>query len=244
MERIATEAETVWAGAHGSANPLEALRALAKRAEAGPDRALGMRPYEVELLMTSGDILGFGYGLSQRGNMDSWPADVSRLLDGENLWRLRLVRNLAGWFVGRSSSEAAVGLFDCASHISSDRRRRLETTAPDAFPNDLELMDSLCSGWGVPPLPESFQAGEPSETPGLFLQGTYDVATPFENAVEALEHFPNGTLITVEGGSHGVLKEALAFDPEYGESLLDWFRGGPPPSDLVLGPIEFQPIPE
>ncbi|MEM9594857.1 MAG: alpha/beta hydrolase [Acidobacteriota bacterium] len=242
LERIAAEAEPVWAGAHGSANPLEALRNLADRAEVDPAQALGMRPYEVKLLMTSGDILGFDYRLSEREDMGSWPADVARLLDGEKLWRLRLFRNLAGWFVGRSPSEAAIGLFDCTSYISQDRRRRLETSAPAAFPNDLEMMDSLCSGWRVEPLPESFQAGETSETPGLFLQGTYDVATPFENAVETLEHFPNATLITVEGGSHGVLKEALDFDPEYGEALLDWFGGGPPPSNLVLGAIEFQPI--
>ncbi|MEM1183343.1 MAG: alpha/beta hydrolase [Acidobacteriota bacterium] len=242
VERIAEESEAVWNGAHGAKNPLQAMQKLVETAEGDPELALGMRPHEVLLVMTSGDLLGFDYGLNSRRGMKSWPADVSRLLDGENSWRLGMMRNLAGWFVGRSASEAAVGLFDCTSSISSERRRLLESTAPPRFPYDLEFMDSLCAGWGVPPLPESFQAGETSEVPGLFLHGTYDVATPYLNAVETLEHFPNATLVTVEGGSHGVLTESLRFDPNFGDAIVGWFNGGPPPSDLDLGPIEFEPL--
>ncbi|MEO1366356.1 MAG: alpha/beta hydrolase, partial [Acidobacteriota bacterium] len=242
VEQIAREAESVWDGAHGSRNPLEALQALAERAERDPESAMGLRPHEVQLILTSGDMLGFDYGLTQRRGMASWPADVARLLDGENLWRLGLIRNLAGWFVGRSPSEAAVGLFDCTSHISPARRRHLESTAPERFPHDLEMMDSLCSGWGVTPLPESFQLGEESGVQGLFIHGTYDVATPYENAVETLRHFPNATLVTVKGGSHGVLTEALNVDPAFGGRLIGWFDGGQPPTDLDLGPIEFQPL--
>ncbi|MEM6414694.1 MAG: alpha/beta hydrolase [Pseudomonadota bacterium] len=243
VRKIAKEAEGVWDGAYGAKDPYEALDTLIKRSEAGSKEAHGLRPYEAEPLIISADYFGFKYRLSNRDGMRSWPADVARIIEGERTWRIPLVRRALPFFVGKSSSDAAVGLFDCASYISSARRKRLEETAPKRFPNNTEDMLVYCSGWGVEPLPESFQAGTILKTPGLFVQGTYDTSTPYENAIEMLDQFPNAELVTIHGGSHGALWEALDAREEFASEVANWLSGGDAPPDLRLDPIPFDPLP-
>ncbi|MEM6944529.1 MAG: alpha/beta hydrolase, partial [Pseudomonadota bacterium] len=74
------------------------------------------------------------------------------------------------------------------------------------------------------------------------LHGTYDTSTPFRNAVETLAHFPNAALVTIHGGSHNALLEALEAEPDLDDRIVDWFRGGAVPKDISLSPIQFDPL--
>ncbi|MEM9385742.1 MAG: alpha/beta hydrolase [Pseudomonadota bacterium] len=242
LRQIAEEARDVWSGAHGASDPLAALQALVRRAARDPRQAFGLREHEVLSVFTSGELFGFDYRLTNRAQMSGWPAAIDQLLRGDRTWRAAVFRRIAGFAVGRSESEAAVGLFDCSSWISKVRRERLEATAPPRFPNDLAQMDALCSGWSIAPLPPAFQAGTQSPVPGLFVHGTYDVATPYANAKEMLSQFPNAVLVTVAGGSHAALTEAISEKPTFGPALVDWFNGGGAPEDVKLGPISFDPL--
>lgn len=242
VRQIAREAETVWDGAYGVENPLEALLSLAARAEEDPASAHGLAPYEVEYLILYGSSYDFGYQLGNRSSMKSWPADVAKIMAGERLWRLPFARRLTGFYEGKSPSDAAVGLFDCSSHISQARQKRLTQTAPESFPNNSEYMNALCAGWDVTPLPPEFQQGTISQVPTLFVHGTYDTSTPYPNAVEMLEQFPNASLVTVYGGSHGALWEALSAHPPLADEIVGWFQGEAPPPDVTLGPIPFDPL--
>ncbi|MEM7078354.1 MAG: alpha/beta fold hydrolase [Pseudomonadota bacterium] len=242
VARIAAETERTWAGAHGARDPLDAFDAFITQSAADPASTFGFQPHELKIAQLNGDLLGFDYGLSHRDGMRTWPSDTAQLLDGAGSWRIQLLRWFAGLAMGREASEAAVGLFDCASWISDERAQKLRQNAPPNFPNNLQTMEAICAGWDVAPLPAPFQLGEVSQVPGLFVHGTYDVSTPYENAVEMMPLFPNGTLVTVTGGSHDVFDEVLELRQEFASALIDWFRGGEPPADVQLPPLEFTPL--
>ncbi|MEO0424613.1 MAG: alpha/beta hydrolase [Pseudomonadota bacterium] len=242
LQLIAGETHEVWAGAHDASDPLAALQALAARAAEDPKDAFGLREHEVLSVFTSGELFGFDYRLSNRQHMAGWPAAVDQLLKGKRTWRAWWVRRLAGFAVGRFPAEAAVGLFDCSSAISRSRRLELEASAPPHFPDDLRQMDALCRGWSVAPLPADFQAGTRSDVPGLFVHGTYDVSTPYANATQMLAQFPNASLVTVVGGSHAALTEAIGNDAAFGPALVAWFNGGAAPGEVRLAPLRFDPL--
>ncbi|MEM7000042.1 MAG: alpha/beta fold hydrolase [Pseudomonadota bacterium] len=242
LAKIAVEAESVWAGAHNAADPLTAFENLLAKSAANPAQTYGVSPHEWLMVQLNGDMMGFGYNLSSRAGMHSWPADTAQLIAGSGSWRANLLRWFSGFFVGSDASEAAVGLFDCTSWISSARAQVLQHNAPPNFPNNLQTMQAICAGWDVQPLPESFQLGEVSMVPGLFVHGTYDVSTPYQNALDILPLFPNGQLVTVEGGSHNVFSEMLAERPEFAAEVIGWFQGGPPPPNTTLPPLKFAPL--
>lgn len=83
-----------------------------------------------------------------------------------------------------------------------------------------------------------------SETTGLFLHGTYDVATPFPNTLVTKVQFPNATPTTVTRRSHWGLWEELEADPGFEDAITGWFKGGPPPQAVILPPIPFDPLPD
>ncbi|MEM7098072.1 MAG: alpha/beta hydrolase [Pseudomonadota bacterium] len=242
VAQIAEEAKGVWSQSHGFPDPLTAFEDLLVRSKSDPEHAFGFAPNELELVFLNGSMLGFDYGLSSREGMQTWPQDVAAILEGEGSGRLPLIRRLGGFFVGREPSDAAVGLFDCSSWISDRRAQQLRDTAPPHFPDNLQTMEAMCSGWNVPRLPEAFQLGETSAVPGLFVHGTYDVSTPYQNALETLPFFPNAHLVTVKGGSHNVLSEMLEASPEFSTHVQDWFNGGDPPADFSLPPLSFVPL--
>ena len=244
VRAIAGEAERVWDGAHGHANPLEAMQALAADARSAAATAHGLLEHEVVGSMTTGDYLLRDYRLSSRVGMARWPADVASIMSGDGMWRMPFVRRVLGFVLGGTPGDAAVGLFDCSSHISPQRAVQLGETAPAFYPNDAERMAALCAGWGVAPLPESFQLGEGSDVTGLFLHGTYDVSTPYANALQMLVHFPNAQLVTITGGSHNAFSEVLVANQSFGDDVVRWLQGGAAPSDFTLGPIEFVPLME
>ncbi|MEM8985703.1 MAG: alpha/beta hydrolase [Pseudomonadota bacterium] len=238
IKKISEAARPTWNGAYGHEGPAEALVALAERADRSPKEAFGLRRYEIAETSTSGRV----YGLSGRGGMYEWPAAVHDYMDGK-VGFFRLMR----WFMARTVSKgwdaAAVGMFDCASWISPERRARFEAQDWALAPDNLKYHDALCAGWGVEPLPDDFRADFQSDVPALFIHGTLDVSTPLANAEETIKLFPNGTLTIVEGGSHGVLTESLNEFEGLEDRIVDWFYGGTPPSQrLSLPPVSFKPI--
>lgn len=243
IARIALEASPVWNGAYDVDDPFEAMQRLFAKAEGNPDDAFGLQSYEVATSLIQGQMLGFDYALGDRSTMARWPADIANIMDGNGAERLPIYRLIAGTRMGRSAKEAAVGLFDCASWISDDRNARLRATAGTGVPDDLALLTAKCEGWGVVPLSQDFRTSFVSDVRGLFVQGTYDVKTPYQNVLELLPSFPNADLVTVHGGSHEAMTEALEAAPAFAQQLREWYTSETVPADVTLPAIAFTPCP-
>jgi pimeloyl-ACP methyl ester carboxylesterase len=214
---------------------------FAELALLSPDDAFGLTRAEIELTR----LEGRGYSLLDRRTMAGYPRGVAELLEGRgSLWlRLRRpmiaigARGLYGW------DGAAVGLFDCASGISEARRAHLSRTVRAEVLDDLRFHEAYCAGWGVSPLSEAFRAPHNFTVPALLYAGTFDVATPLENAREVAQQTPLGQLVVVSGGSHRALSEALDNRPELAREISLWLQGGSaPPARETLPAIAFEPL--
>lgn len=241
VQRIANEASTAWGGHYGSADPYHGFRTLTDRAETSQKSAFGLSRTEVEQTLLNGR----GYSLFSRRDMAGFPQGVAELLDGRGTLWLRLRRPLIGF--GAKGlygwDGAAIGLFDCSSHVSDERKARLTQTAERGVVDDLRFYDAYCKGWGVPALPDAFRTHQRLETKALLYAGTFDVSTPIENARDVARQLPNGQLVVVARGSHRAFSEALEHRPHLATEILAWLAGGPPPTlQETLPPVRFDPV--
>ena len=242
LERIAQAAER--SGVFDDRTPPEgfatAYRKVLEKAE--------MDPLEVEVTVPDTDrrvtlrlgpkdlaALPFMGGTQFSFRWPAWIANLSKVIEGdieeeatELLWR---------YMHPRVSSPAFYQL-DCGSGISAERdalyradpARRLVRSA------DYE-MD--CPVWGAD-LGPAFRADFTTEVPALLLHGDHDTSTPYSNLVDLLPSFENRRVVTVRGGSHGAILEAMD-DPEFVDQLVHWFATGDsskfPPS------VRAEPVP-
>lgn len=237
VARIAKAAAPVWDGAFGHTTPLDALSALAGAAQSATG-AFGLTPFEIASAVTQGS----DYWLSARAGMAAWPAAAAALMRGE-VEPIKLRRETIAAGMGLGWDAAAIGMFDCASGISAARRARLQAAGTAAVIDDLMFYDAYCQGWAIAPLAQAFRDDITIDAPALVFAGSYDIATPIENALQLIEHLPNGHMTTVIGGSHDAMSEALDGDQGLAQAIVGWFRGGgAPAAEIVLAPLVFKPL--
>ena len=78
--------------------------------------------------------------------------------------------------------------------------------------------------------------------PTVIVHGNWDTSTPYENALELQPHFKKSHFVTVEGGSHGALGEALEEDEGFRNGLFKFAATGDwsdLPEEVVLPPIRW-----
>ena len=78
----------------------------------------------------------------------------------------------------------------------------------------------------------------------MILNGDWDVITPLENAQEAMRVYTNGHLVTVKGGTHGALAEAVADSPAFDAAIKLFLTSGEMsglPDSVTLKPMDFTP---
>lgn len=117
----------------------------------------------------------------------------------------------AMWLV-RYRESAGVGsvmkhLMDAASGCSIDRQTVIEDELKNCLVGQVINfpLDNLKNIWNIPELPDDFRVMKEAEIPVLIVVGELDAKTPIENAIELLEYLPNGRLIKIEGGGHGLV---------------------------------------
>ncbi|MEM9759150.1 MAG: alpha/beta hydrolase [Pseudomonadota bacterium] len=236
---ISAMASTAWQEAGREGDPLTHIDALLKRSLEDPELAHGLEPYLVSTLALGGQ----DFGLTSRARMPGWPDAAADLVDGSIWLEKTFVRFLGARFAVPSGWDAAaVGLFDCSSGLSEERRARLNAHADPLFtPAALEFYDTICPAWDVPPLSKEFRAGAIVDVPVLFVHGDIDFATPLSNAEENMSLYPQGHLVVVGNGSHGAFLESLRMDSQMESLVLDWIDGTAPSRDYVqLPPVEFE----
>ena len=130
---------------------------------------------------------------------------------------------------------------DCASGASPDRLARIDRERDASLLGDAVNFPfpAICVGWPHNDLGPDFRAAVRSDVPVLFISGTLDVRTPFENAEEVAAGFPNGRHLVIEGGSHD--DDLFLSSPHIVAAMRIFFaRGTPDVTRIALPPIGFR----
>lgn len=131
---------------------------------------------------------------------------------------------------------------DCASGASAKRKnkiRRQESRTLLGTLIDFPFPD-ICDAIGVPDLGPEFHKPVHSDVPVLFISGSIDYRTPFNNAKQIKKGFPNGRHLLISGAGHD---ELLTSSPEILEVMLQFLKDQSlSTTKIVLPPIQFFPV--
>lgn len=187
-----------------------------------------------EIRLTEANLPNFVFGYSGSANTRSgvrtWPADLLRVFYGDftpTARRLasRFATNAAPSWPFSYNTASAVTL-DCASGGSRQRLTRIEREpAKDLVGGSVAGELEMCAPWNVD-LGDDFRRNFDTSIPTVVVHGTWDLSTPYENALELMPHFKRGTLVTVVGGTHGALAEAQSADTAFANAVETFLRTG------------------
>ena len=203
---------------------------------AGEEREI---PVTADILRSVAD--GYSSVPDSLHDMAAWPADVLRLHAGrfDELARRATPRERGGW---TRIPNAAFWLLDCASGITDARAEEVfgapasEVVGPTAW-----LYGEACPAWDVD-LGDDFRTGFETDVPILVVHGDWDLSTPYENALELMPSFTDGTMVTVERGTHGALDEAMTESASFRRDVVRFLRTGERggiPDRVTLPPVDW-----
>lgn len=251
LEAIAAEAELSPAleGRIPDGGLIEALWQVVESVEEEPIELEAAHPrsgeattvvIDAEVVRTASQ--GYTGRVGSRRSVATWPADVIALYEGNFE---RLAQAWLGQQEGddlRQLSSASFYMLDCGSGISAERHERQLADPAARLVGALgRFYDMSCPAWGAD-LGEEFRAGFTTDVPVVMVHGTWDVSTPFSNALECLPLFDDVHFVVVEGGSHGALDEARRHSRELYDGLMDFVASGETaglPEEIRLPPISW-----
>lgn len=260
LERLAAEAESAEALQElvPEGGLIQALETVIARLEEEPVRVEVKDPDEdddpdegdgkLTVRFDADDIrdLSMGYSgrTSSRRGARTWAADVLRLYHGDFTTAAeRMAQRATG---ERGLPTASFFMLDCGSGISPQREAELNADPAQAIVGDLGwFYQTACPVWGSD-LSDDFRQNFTTEIPTVIVHGTWDTSTPYENALELAPFFKNSKMVTVKGGSHGALREALDESESFREALNVFLRTGDLsglPDEVDLSPLDWA-VPE
>jgi pimeloyl-ACP methyl ester carboxylesterase len=159
--------------------------------------------------------------------------------DFETAARARASRSAGG---ATNYRTASYYMLDCGSGVTAERLATLRADPARLLVGDRSAFyQAVCQAWDAD-LGDAFRANFDTSIPTVIVHGNRDVNTPYENALELAPHFTRGKLVTVVGGTHGALNEALEADTAFANSLWHFVRTGDRarlPDSVVLPPIDW-----
>lgn len=175
------------------------------------------------------ETLAFGYGYDSVPDslheMAGWPRDILDLYDGNYT---RAAKTKAKEHAGPPDFRtASFFMLDCGSGITSKREKELNA---DPAVNLIgkpgaELYQHACPVWESD-LGDDFRTGFQTDIPTVMVHGTWDLSTPLMNAKALRPAFANGTLVTVERGTHGAFWEARDASDAFAEGVRHFLKTG------------------
>ncbi len=244
----AAERDEALAGHIPQGGLIAAFGALIERLDREPQRVT-LSGSTIEVLITGDDLrdaaLGYTRTTSSRSGMSTWPSDLLRLIHGDwNDFAVRVASRRRG--VGPLPT-ASFFMLDCGSGITKERRARYSTDPAVAIVGDPgAFYAAACPAWNSD-LGDAFRQNFETSIPTLLVHGTWDTSTPYVNAVELRPYFRRSHFVTVEGGSHGSLNDAMGAFPEFREAVSRFLATGELdglPDRLTLPPLKFAVPPE
>lgn len=190
--------------------------------DTGDSEPLHFGPGELQRALYGTD----GFSVRDRLGIASWYAYVSELFAGEYSRAVPIV--LEARRINDPEEPVPQYLsIDCGLAVSAERRAALERDPAIALVGNVNLeYDAVCPQWPAIDVGEAFRRPEVSAVPGLLIHGTWDVSTPFDNAVDVARLFPNARLVSVERATHRVLRELYREKGDVVRPLLRRFLGG------------------
>ncbi len=174
-----------------------------------------------------------------RDLMPRWLPDLYAVATGDLAPAARAVLNRGGWVW---PGAAAKYIYDCGSGISPARDAVRRADPAIAVIGQLESnLDAACSAWNSD-LGADFRSDFETDTPTVLIHGTWDIGTPYQNALEVEPFFANGHLVTVEGGSHGAIFEAVDLVDGFKDALWHFAKTGDAsrlPARVTLPPLDW-----
>ena len=193
-----------------------------------------------------GLIDGYTANLSARANVAGWPADLYHLAQGDFLPAARARMSPPANSGPPEYNTASFFVLDCGSGITAARLKEYTTDPAIPYIGDRSTFyQSACPPWKAD-LGDSFRAYFDTRIPTVIVQGDRDMSTPYENALELAPHFKQSKLVTVIGGSHGALREALDADSAFATAIWSFVRTGNLaglPDSVKLPPVAWK-LPE
>jgi pimeloyl-ACP methyl ester carboxylesterase len=191
-----------------------------------------------------GLIDGYTSSIGSRNDVAGWPADIYRLYTGDyaHVASSRLTPAQATG-PSRNYTTASFFMLDCGSGITAARLQEYTTDPAIPYVGDRsEFYRAACPPWKAD-LGDAFRDYFDTEVPTAIVQGDRDMSTPYENALELAPHFRRGKLVTVIGGSHGALREAIEADSAFARAIWTFVRTGNLsglPDSVALPPVEWK----
>jgi pimeloyl-ACP methyl ester carboxylesterase len=203
---------------------LEALRLAEKRLEKNPatvtvernggSEAVTLGRFDLQAVVPSGAL--------NRDNL-AWPARILEIYEGD-------YRRLAHdtFETRRHHPDAMYFMMDCASGVSAERRERLRCHPAErraaTLLGDLNRDYEACDAWHAPDLGARFRSDVITDVPAILFAGTWDFATPLENARRVARGFRNGKLVVVGRGTHLTLKDLAKLWPPFWQAVGRFLR--------------------
>lgn len=178
----------------------------------------------------------------RRSRAAAWPAMILALYRGDH--RALAERALRSRSFRLPPSAPMQLVMDCASGVSPERAARYAADPAVEILGDLNFeYRAMCDAWQAPDLGAGFRAPVVSTIPTLILHGTWDVATPIDNAREVARALSRAQLVEVAEGGHGALHDLLEHWRPLRSQLASFLRGQPVqfPSKVTLPPVSFAP---
>lgn len=191
-----------------------------------------------------GLIDGYTSNIGSRSEVAGWPADIYRIYTGdfEHVARTRFA-NAGPTGPSRSYRTAAFFMLDCSSGITAPRLEEYRNDPAIPYVGDRSrFYRGACPPWKAD-LGDAFRDFFDTEVPTAIVHGDRDMSTPYENALELAPHFKRGKLVTIAGGSHGALREAMEADTAFAEAIWTFVRTGDLdvlPDSVALPPVEWE----
>ena len=183
---------------------------------------------------------GYTAATSSRAGIRSWPADMLRLIWRD--WSGVAPRLAMGARLLGPMQTASFFMLDCGSGITAERHARHAADPAQAIVGDPgQFYDMLCPVWGAD-LGDAFRQNFHTQIPTLLAHGTWDTSTPYDNALELAPFFENSRFVTVDGGSHGALNEAIAAIPDFAAAVWHFAETGEfrnVPERVTLPPLDW-----
>ena len=187
-----------------------------------------------------------GWRLGERLGEHRWPGSLTKVINGDYsdlaamILSFKTVRGVSMRWPGAMSQTV-----DCSLAGPEDIYNAYARAPATALIGDPNItLAGACAGWEAKQLPDSFFEPLQTQTPALFIHGTFDMATPFGNAVDTLPGFENGRLITVERSGHNPLTDLYREQPDVIRPIVRRFlKTGShedAPEVIALPPLDYE----
>ena len=175
------------------------------------------------------------------GSLAAWPSDIINLYAGSyGKAAVTLVKarqssadQLSGYReasrfrnAGRTFLTASYFGLDCGSGISAKRQAEYDADPANDVIGEINWKYKEGCKEFENDMGEAFRQNFETEIPTVIVHGTWDLSTPYENALELLPYFKNSKFVTVKRGPHDSLQAAMRVSEEFTQAIWKFATTG------------------